>query len=1557
MDLLQQSMFLLPEDRPWDLDQYADLQSEHVTTKMTQVLCQFEERILNTVTQACHDALTQAKCPVSKEGLSELTFTQQAARRTECRRLERFVKLIDYIKLHTLHMLVVSSTQLFLSVLVSRGAEDALPSIRGPQESENLYYQVPTTTFVLGGYEAFSGIVSVLNHGTDPEYRTFLDAIQTIVSGALNPRKSPLMRLELLLKEEAIVLSPTERDLFAVLQNSSKQILSCVEKVSMLTNSIGFISSGESFEEPDFTEGPSLSHVISEDSYFQTLNDRVKYSLQGNFELVRKFASEFETFQNIYIQNKNLDLAGIQAGTTVFPGIAAEDKGFTTHFFEQSLAMYSEQIQSIQALPVSTTLVNILVDIKQFKEKILPSPQKCFADVTSVLPPLARDKNESLLNEVNYSLKVLGSEPQSVEAFVDYLDHLGTVKASLDSFEARCREVGTFYRLIDTYKLPIVPTDLAMFQTLYPTIRQLKDSVELAEGSREENVNRFASELEKQFTELVSQVNEVRAKAQDPMILNPTSPLSQVMEYLSDLGGQFGDLLKTAEQYSEYQAKFKVTQSKSTEIEETKQDLDMKISLWQSFQQWEALVEQWDQSPFDKINTDEMSAHINSYLKIVYNLDKGLPPNEVVPKLKCLVDTYRSMFSTILDLRNPALKGRHWEKIQETIGKLLARDDSLTLGVLRENNVFKFKDEISAISSQASSEAALEEMLQKVVRVWSDTEFIILPYRDNKDVFILGGVEDIQALLEDSQVTLATIKSSRYIGPIKSEVEKWDKQLTLFSETLEAWMVCQRSWMYLESIFSAPDIQRQLPDEAKMFSQVDRNWKDIMRRTARHPNAMKSGTTQGTLEILLQCNELLEKIQKCLEEYLESKRLLFPRFYFLSNDELLEILSQTKNPQAVQPHLGKCFDAIKSLEFSPDPKSIDILSMISPEGEKIPFSKSLKARGNVEAWLSAVEESMFTTIRRLIKLALADYTDEGRSKWLLEHAGQVVLTVSQILWCVEITKCLNSAHPTAALKKFKETAVQNLSQLASIVRGDLTKLQRAILGALITIDVHARDIITEMIEGGTSSVDDFGWLKQLRYYWDTDTDVCMVKMSDTAFPYGCEYLGCSARLVITPLTDRCYLTLTGAIAINLGGSPLGPAGTGKTETVKDLAKALARQCVVFNCSDSLDYKMMGKFFAGLAQSGAWCCFDEFNRIDIEVLSVIAQQLLTIKTAKDSQVSRFIFEGKDIRLIPSCAAYITMNPGYAGRQELPDNLKALFRPIAMMIPDYGLIAEIMLFSEGFEDAKLLAGKVVNLYKLCSEQLSQQDHYDFGMRAVKSVLVMAGQLKRSNPTISENVVLIRSLRDSNLPKFLADDVPLFLGILQDLFPGVVIPDQDFGALKSSIEQVLQSKNYVTVEKFVDRIIQLYDTTRVRHGVMLVGPTGGGKTVAYQTLAEAMTVLHQKQSEFEQVQLSILNPKCITMDELYGAVNLATMEWKDGLIGNITRQQVSDTSTDEKWTVLDGPVDALWIENMNTVLDDNKLLCLNNGERIKLSSNIHMIFEVMDLAVASVCAKYFL
>ena len=983
----------------------------------------------------------------------------------------------------------------------------------------------------------------------------------------------------------------------------------------------------------------------------------------------------------------------------------------------------------------------------------------------------------------------------------------------------------------------------------------------------------------------------------------------------------------------------------------------LKKLLWQSLSEWQVLREEWNHSAFEGIDADGINAKVQYYNKILFQLEKGLIGNVVVSKLKELVEEFKVFLPVVLDLRNATLKPRHWEQIQDAIQQRLVRDKSFTLGMLLDMHIVQYKEEIATISQAATNEGLLEDMLKKIENTWNQFEFSVIQHKESKDFqeapYIIATVDDLVQALEDSQVTVTAIRASRFIGPFRQSAEHWDRTLSLFAETLDEWMLCQRNWLYLESIFSATDIQRQMPIEYKLFAAVDKSWRELMRKTKDFPNALRAATEEGVLEMLQNNNQQLEKIQKSLEDYLETKRLAFPRFYFLSNDELLEILAQTKNPQAVQVHLKKCFDNIAKLEFTPEPKSVDIVAMISAEGERVELGKNLKARNNVETWLSAVESSMVASLRKLMKKAVVEYDKKQRSDWIMEYPSQIILSASQIAWSQAVIAALNSSDPKQALIDYRDLCIDQLNQLAELVRGDLSPLKRGVLGALTTLDVHARDIIENMVAEEVSSENDFGWTKQLRYYWKADIDDCVVSQNNSNFMYGYEYLGCTPRLVITPLTDRCYITLSGALHLHLGGAPSGPAGTGKTETVKDLAKSLGKQCVVFNCSDSLDHHMMGQFFAGLAQSGAWCCFDEFNRIDIEVLSVIAQQILTIKTALSAKLTRFMFEEKDIKLNPTCGYFITMNPGYSGRTELPDNLKALFRPVAMMIPDYRFIAEIILFSEGFKSAKALSRKMFQLYKLSSEQLSQQQHYDFGMRAVKSVLVMAGVLKRNNPDLREDIVLIRALRDSNIPKFLPEDIPLFQGILSDLFPGIEIPDINYGVLKEAIEQALVEMKMQPVPGLVTKTIQLYETMNVRHGVMLVGQTGCGKTTCYKALALALSNLKAKDKEstvYQKIITYVLNPKCLNIDELYGGFNPITHEWAEGLVASIVHKAINDNSGSKKWIVFDGPVDASWIENMNTVLDDNKLLCLANGERIKIPNNVTMVFEVEDLRVAS-------
>ena len=1189
-------------------------------------------------------------------------------------------------------------------------------------------------------------------------------------------------------------------------------------------------------------------------------------------------------------------------------------------------------------------------------------------------------------------------------------------------------------------------------------------------------------------------------------------------------------------------------------VDEVHEQLVMLKAAWDAVGMVHSTFTSWRQIPWKDVNAEALGdacKGLQTALAAFPPVARGWPLHRWAAD-QC--SQMAGLLPLVQDLRSPAVRPRHWAFLMRLTGAAVGQGDvaaaegtgggeggmlgpGFRLGDVLDMRLHTAAEAVSEVVEQAAAEGKVERRLAKVEMTWNAALLTFVPYASGRNqgeeqLYWLSSpdslLDDVDEHLMVLQSTLASVSAAaedtdsstevgRWTADFKQRLERWLSMLGDIDATLRLWVDVQRLWSSMEGIFlGSADVRSALPEDIKRFEVADAEFKELLREGADESRVVVACVGQARIDHLQGLHEALEVCQRALSEYLELKKKAFPRFYFVSDAALLDMLAHGTNPPRVAEHIGDCFPGVSRLQLEVStaaareaardaaaaraatgkaeaPPSVvpdEALAVVASDGEVLPFLQPADVRHAVEVWLAGLEDSM----REAMMSALGDAlegaalwsTEQPRERWVHEHLSQPGLLASLVMWTEETEAALEELEGgiEEALPQHEARCSSRLQALVrEVLSPSLSAAARRKLVTMITIDVHSRDVVTSLIENGVSSTSDFDWKAQLRFYHHPTSapirsgpvslagQTC-ARISDFRTAVCHEFLGNAGRLVITPLTDRCYITLATALTLYLGGAPAGPAGTGKTETVKDLGKALGIPVYVFNCSDQMTHRTLADIFKGLAQTGAWGCFDEFNRIHVSVLSVVATQVSTLLGATrlllggklalhspadasvevgggvqgphetqvvdaDTQVWRalgrlprslgdFDFEGDTIRLVPTTGVFITMNPGYAGRTELPENLKALFRSCAMIVPDMALICENMMFAYGFSAARSLSVKFVTLYSLSKELLSPQAHYDWGLRAAKAVLMVAGRLKQGQVTpadeggpvggllpiasplaklgrkqegrAAEEALLLRALRDFNMPKIVPADAPIFLRLVSDVFPGVDVPTEVDDDLRSTAAAVCKAQGLQPEESFLAKVEQLQQLMEVRHSVMLLGGAGTGKSTVWATLAAALNVAagheavaaarqaaaeaaveaaadgvpgeadpdawHEHLSQDVRVEgglptrrvvgFEVVNPKAVTPQELYGQTSL-TKEWQDGVLSVIFRNMAEEETPygpnlQHRWIVLDGDIDAMWIESMNTVMDDNKTLTLVSNERIPLTDSMRLVFEMDSLRNAT-------
>ena len=613
---------------------------------------------------------------------------------------------------------------------------------------------------------------------------------------------------------------------------------------------------------------------------------------------------------------------------------------------------------------------------------------------------------------------------------------------------------------------------------------------------------------------------------------------------------------------------FALSFSEYPDLQKTKKEINIASQLFDLYVNVIRTIDEWKMMPWVSVssNINDMSDLMESYSGKCRKLPGRLREFDSYAQLKKEIENFQSVLPLLQELSKDSIKARHWEEVMEICKAEfdVVGNPDFKLQSLIETDLVSHTEEIEEVTDGADKQLKIEVQLSEIHNQWQRQDFSFQQWKD-RDVYVLKSTPIIMEELEESQMNLQTMLTMRHVTPFKALAQELLGSLCETSDTLELWVKVQLMWCALESVFTGGDIAKQMPKEAKKFSKVDKSWAKIMIKASECRNVVECCADELLRNSLPTMYNELEKCQKSLEGYLEQKQNAFPRFYFVSNAKLLIILSQGSDPLAMNEYYENVFDAIQYVEHDKKDKTI-IYKMHGSGGvghEVVPFSKPVRAVGNIEDWLMSLLQNMRSTLKELARSCSAGIADVQSDLSSLrplvdKNIAQFALLAVQMMWTYETQSALELCQSKKnAMKENSQKQLRVLSEMSSWCLQDLgTKVNRRKIETLVTVHVHQRDIAQELMQLARAKKiqdpNDFDWLKQARFYWrpSTGDDVnsngaTVVSITDVDFNYQYEYLGSKERLVITPLTDKCYITLAQALGMYYGGAPAGPAGTGK----------------------------------------------------------------------------------------------------------------------------------------------------------------------------------------------------------------------------------------------------------------------------------------------------------------------------------------------------------------------------------------------------------------------------
>ncbi|XP_041462850.1 dynein heavy chain 8, axonemal-like [Lytechinus variegatus] len=1026
---------------------------------------------------------------------------------------------------------------------------------------------------------------------------------------------------------------------------------------------------------------------------------------------------------------------------------------------------------------------------------------------------LHEEGKRQLDNAINYRSSI----KTRLLADVVTLDQLNGTLNLLEEVRDMENKIDAIYLPIETMYADLISYRLRLPRSEVEEVEKLRDNwqevVDLAEKCRikllKERRGAFEQELDKQVKLFVVEVIQFRNSfdSQGPAVpgVQPAEAVARLHEF-QEIFKLYDSKRRTLDSVSRL---FGIICKPFPELDKTGEELDLLGLLYGLFQKFIAFDNQFRDRLWADADLPKANKEVEQYWDECQSLPDKIKDWDAYNNMKNSIKFYLDVFPILHKLASKEIRNRHWLQVMGVTGSSFQLEANVfKLCHILDIGLIPHQTEIEEICHCASKELELEVKLRITEEEWTEQVLTFTEYKRRGPIFLeKDSMEHLLEQLENAQAILANMLTSRFVGPLREEAAGWAEKLRGVGEVLEQWLEVQDLWQYLEAVFSIPRTAKELPQEAKRFNRIDKSWSKIQRRAYDTRNVLQC-TYGGEVPkgvVLRHIHEELEICFKSLTGYLDKKRQVFPRFYFLSDPVLLAVLSRPFDLESVKPHIRCIFNYVYDIRLeriqlttaqaqrsvAPSPEkgilhsptkelhasptrsgsglgltgiqsrlSVDsrmgaatgmeggvqdgtegglmqAIAVTSKEGELLSLDQEVPIKDGVEVWLKGLKESITKTMSSTVSNMIKDMENSLAVEELAyKYPTQVASLGLNIYWTKEcelgIMEIRNDrkAIPNTA-KKFV-TTMSRLTQVLTkgtwkATEEHVTPLHRWRLESMVAQSYYLRDILDNMGNRKLRELTDFEWRRCIRVYPKQRSDGShepQMTILEERHPYGNEFFGGQSSLVVTPITERCFLTMAMCLNQFRGSALTGGTGVGKTETVKGLAFFLGRYLALFGCSPHTDPAALGKVVQGLAMDGSWGCFDEFQLLHKEAVAMVLDHVHAVISALQARKKMAILgDGEEVTLGRNIALFITVNSETGLHGDIPTDIKLLFRTVSLVVPDMSLILKARCAAYGFRSPKVLADRLKMVVQQCKDQLNPGDTELFNLKSMVTVLLHA------------------------------------------------------------------------------------------------------------------------------------------------------------------------------------------------------------------------------------------